>query len=342
MAEQQYRVYEDLVGSNRQDEREDRDFAHGQMFCLPDWVKWWTARDAWGKADKKDDAKEHTVDVRVCGFVMDGADSWPKGMRDRTGGLVYTFPFTHHRDANRDRHLCLKPFGKGGKGDYLPGATVCPRCEAFEDMRESTRDMEQKAAWEKIKVFSQKFSGLIFGYVDGDVKNLRAFEFSDTKPGKKFDKDPTFFERIVGLCTDKSIPAASRVDSLFYSYGPRAQILRLKFKWVVPNARMPYWQLTDIFKVGREDGAPSTDVDASVAERIKPWEWLDVKGEQERMLASDGSADAKADKGADLDAMDYAALMAFAMEKQMTSILEEGFEADETVALRAAIKKETK
>lgn len=334
----EYVVYEDLVGANRQDEREDRDFAHGQMFTLPDWVKWWTARDAWGKPAKKDDAREHTLDLRVCGFVMDGPDYWPKGMRDRTGGLVYTFPFTHHRDANRDRHLCLKPFGPSGT---LPGASGCPRCEEFFAMREATQDMEQKAAWEKIKVFSQKYSGLIFGYANGDTDNLLAFEFSDTKPGKDFDKDPTFFKRVVTLCTDKSIPAASRLDPLFYSYGPRAQILRLKFTWTVPQKGKEYWQLASIYKVGPEDGAPSTEVDASVAERIAPWEWMDVKGEALRMAESDGAADGKEAK-ADLDAMDYAALMAYAMEKQMTSILEEGFEADETVALRAAIKKETK
>ena len=327
MAEKQYRTYEDLVEAPRQDERERKDFAHGQMFNLPDWVAWWTASEAWGKPAKKDDKREHTLDVRVCGFVMDGPEFWPKGMRDRVGGLVYTFPFTHHRDPNRDRHLCLKPFGE-----------ECPRCEKFFQVREETKDMEQKAGWDMIKVYSQKYSGLIFGYVDGNTDDLRAFEFSDTRPGKGYEKDPTFFQRVVSLCTDKSVPAASRIDTLFYGYGPRAQILRLKFKWVIPQKGKEYWQLTDIYKVGKEDGAPSTDVDASVAERIKPWEWLDVAGERERMLASEGEAREPA--AADFDKMDYAALMAFAVEKQMTPILEEGFEADETVALRAAIRKE--
>jgi len=337
VAEQQYRVYEDLVGEPLQDKRDDsNDYAHGQMFNLPDWVKWWTAKDNWGKPVKKDDAKQHTVDLRVCGFVMDGPEFWPVGMRGRVGGLVYTFPFAHHRDADRTRHLCLRPFGRDG---FLPGADKCRRCESFFETREATKDMEQKAAWEKIKVFGQRFSGLIFGYVDGDTSALRAFEFSDAKPGKTFEKDPTFFQRVVSLCTDKSVPAASRIDPLFYSYGPRAQILRLTFNWVATNAKMPYWQLTNIFKVGAEDGAPSTEVGASVAERIRPWEWMDVKGEQARMEASDGAAAAPV-KPADLDGMDYAELMKFAMEKQMVSILEEGFEEDETVALLAAIKKE--
>jgi hypothetical protein len=98
--------------------------------------------------------------------------------------------------------------------------------------------------------------------------------------------------------------------------------------------------LTSIFKVTEADGAPSTEVDSSIAERIRPWEWMDVKGEQERMLANDGSA-APAPK-ADLDKMDYAALMAFAMENQMDSVLQDGYEQDETVALRDAIKKEIK
>ena len=331
----EYVVYEDLVGANRQDEREDRDFAHGQMFTLPDWVKWWTARDAWGKPTKKDDAKEHTLDLRVCGFLMDGVDYWPAGMRGREGGLAYTFPFTHHRDANRDRHLCLKPFGKNGT---LPGAKGCPRCESFFDMRERTADMaDQKAAWDKIKVFSQKFSGLIFGYANGDTENLLAFEFSDTKPGKGFEKDPTFFQRVVTLCTDKTIPAASRLNPCFYAYDGRAQIIRLKFNWVMPQKGKEYWGLTSIYKVGPEDGAPSTDVDPSVAERIRPWEWMDIKGEAARMQESDGTAE---EPKADIDSMDYAALMAFAIKNQMASVLDEGFDADETLALRAAIKKE--
>jgi hypothetical protein len=332
-----YKTFEDLVESPRQDVREQEDFAHGKMLNLPAWVKWWTARDTWGKPDKKDDAKEHTIDLRICGFVMDGPDFWPQSLRGRVGGLAYTFPFTHHRDASRERHLCLKPFGRDG---LLPGATSCPRCEAFFATREATQQMEQKVAWEKIKIFSQKYSGLVFGYVDGVNSELRAFEFSDSKPGKSFEKDPTFFQRVVGLCTDKSIPAAMRIDPLFYSYGPRAQILRLKFSWVVPQAKMGYWQLTSIFKVTEADGAPSTEVDSSIAERIRPWEWMDVKGEQERMLANDGSA-APAPK-ADLDKMDYAALMAFAMENQMDSVLQDGYEQDETVALRDAIKKEIK
>jgi hypothetical protein len=337
MASKEFKTYEDLVEAPRQDVREQQDFAHGSMFNMPAWVKWWTARDTWGKPDKKDDAKEHTIDLRICGFVMDGPDFWPQGLRGRVGGLAYTFPFTHHRDASRERHLCLKPFGRDG---LLPGAVSCPRCEAFFSTREATQQMEQKAAWEKIKIFSQKFSGLVFGYVDGDKSNLRAFEFSDSKPGKTFEKDPTFFQRVVSLCTDKSIPASARIDPLFYSYGPRAQILRLKFSWVVPQAKMGYWQLTSIFKVTEADGAPSAEVDSSIAERIRPWEWMDVKGEQERMLANDGST-APAPK-ADLDKMDYAALMAFAMENTMDSVLQEWYDQDETVALRNAIKKEIK
>ena len=332
-----YKTFEDLVEAPRQDVREQQDYAHGGMFNMPEWVKWWTARDTWGKPDKKDDPKEHTVDLRICGFVMDGPDFWPQGLRGRVGGLAYTFPFTHHRDASRERHLCLKPFGRDG---LLPGATSCPRCESFFATREATQQMEQKMAWEKIKIFSQKFSGLVFGYTDDDKKNLRAFEFSDSKPGKSFEKDPTFFQRVVSLCTDKSIPAASRIDPLFYSYGPRAQVLRLKFQWVTPQAKMGFWQLTNIFKVGAEDGAMSPEVDSSIAERIRPWEWMDVKGEQARMLASDGSA-APAPK-ADLDKMDYAALMAFAMENQMDNVLQDGYESNETLALRAAIKKEIK
>jgi hypothetical protein len=331
-------TYEDLVEAPRQDVREREDFAHGKMFNLPEWVTWWTAKDTWGKPTKKDDPKEHTIDLRVCGFVMDGPDFWPQGLRGRVGGLAYTFPFTHHRDANRDRHLCLKPFGSNGQ---LPGAIECPRCESFFATREATRGQDQKASWEKIKVFSQKYSGLVFGYVDGDKDNLRAFEFSDSKPGKSFEKDPTFFQRVVAKCTDKSIPAYARIDPLFYSYKERAQILRLKFAWVVPQERMGYWGLTDIFKVGADDGAPSTEVDSSIAERIRPWEWMDVKGEQERMLANDGSAAAPAPK-ADLDKMDYAALMAFAMENQMDNVLAEGYESNETLGLRAAIKKEIK
>lgn len=327
MADKQYKTYEDLVGAPRQDERERRDFAHGEMFKLPDWVKWWTASDTWGKPTKKDDKKEHCVDLRIAGFVMDGPEFWPKGMKDRVGGLVYTFPFTHHRDPSRDRHLCVKAFGK-----------TCPRCEKFFEMRESTRDEDQKAAWEKIKVYSQKYSGLVFGFVDGDTENLRAFEFSDTKPGKDFEKDPTFFQRVVALCTDKSIPAASRLDSLFYSYGPRAQVMRLKFNWVIPQKGKEFWQLTAIYRVGAEDGAPSTAVpDATIAERIRPWEWMDIDGEIARMNASDGAA---AEPKADFDKMDYAALMAYAVEKQMTAVLEEGFDNDELFALRAAIKKE--
>ena len=333
----EYKTYEDLIETPRQEAKDDTDFAHGQMFNLPDWVTWFAAKDTWGKPTKQTDPKEHTIDLRICGFVMDDPEYWPNTLRGRVGGLAYTFPFTHHRDVNRNRHLCVKPFG--GRDGFLPGATCCPRCESFFATREATQKMEQKAAWEKIKVFGQKFSGLIFGYVDGDNEKLRAFEFSDTKPGKSFDKDPTFFQRIVTLCTDKSVPAASRIDPLFYSYGPRAQILRLKFNWVATNAKMPYWQLTNIFKVTEADGAPSTDVDSSIAERIRPWEWMDVKGEQERMEASDGNEEAPS-REVNLDAMDYAALMAFAMENQMDSILSEGFEQDETVALRGAIKKE--
>jgi hypothetical protein len=161
----EYKTYEDLVESPRQDARKTEDFAHGKMFNMPEWVKWWTARDTWGKPTKKDDPLEHTIDLRVCGFVMDGPDFWPQGLRGRVGGLAYTFPFTHHKDASLDRHLCTKPFGKNGT---LPGATGCPRCEKFFEMREATQQMEQKAAWEKIKQFSQKFSGLVFGTVNGD------------------------------------------------------------------------------------------------------------------------------------------------------------------------------
>lgn len=326
MAEKEYKTYEDLVGAPRQDAREEIDFAHGKMFALPDWVTWWTAGDAWGKATKKEDAKEHTIDVRIVGFVMDGAEFWPKGMRDRVGGLVYTFPFTHHRDPNRDRHLCLKALGE-----------ECPRCEKFFEMREQTKDMERPAAWEKIKVFSQKFSGLVFGYVGGG-KELKAFEFGDTRPGKGYEKDPTFFQRVVSLATDKSVPAASRIDPLFYSYGPRAQILRLKFNWVVPQKGKEYWQLTNIYKVGAEDGAPSTAVDSSVAERIRPWEWMDVKGERERMLAGVGEAKEAA---VDLDKMDYKDLLAYAVENQMNAVLAEMYQDDELADLRAAIKKES-
>lgn len=334
----EYRTYEDLVGEPLQDKREDQnDYAHGQMFNLPEWVAWWTARETWGKPTKQTDAKQHTIDLRVCGFVADAPEFWPTGMRGRMGGLVYTFPFTHHRDGDRTRHLCLRPFGRDG---FLPGADKCPRCESFFETREATKDMEQKAAWEKIKVFGQRFSGLIFGYVNGDTSVLRAFEFSDTKPGKSFEKDPTFFQRVVSLCTDKSVPAASRIDPLFYTYKKeRAQILRLTYNWVATKADMPYWQLTNIFKVGAEDGAPSTEVDPEIAERIRPWEWMDVKGEQERMEKTDGCA-VPPKKAVDLDGLDYAGLMAYAMEKQMVSILEEGFEEDEVVALRGAIKKE--
>lgn len=335
-----YKTYEDLVESPRQDASEKVDFSHGKMFNLPEWVTWWAAKETWGKPTKKDDLKEHTIDLRVCGFVMDGPDFWPEGLRGRVGGLAYTFPFTHHKDNSGERHLCLKPFGKHG---LLPGAMECPRCEKFFEIREATQGMEQKAAWAKMVGFSQKFSGLVFGYVNGDNANLRAFEFSDTKPGKGFDKDPTFYQRIVSLCTDKSKPAAMRINNCFYAYDNRAQILRLKFVWItktVDKKEMSFWHLSEIFKVTEADGAPSTDVDSSIAERIRPWEWMDVKGEQERMLANDGTEAPKAK--ANLDTMDYAALMAFAMENQMTGVLEEGYDTDELVALRDAIKKEIK
>lgn len=338
MAEKkEYKTYEDLIDAPRQDVRGNKDFAHGEMFKLPDWVKWWTAKDTWGKVTKKDDPREHTIDVRICGFVMDEPEYWPVTMRGRVGGIVYTFPFVHHRDASGDRHLCTKPFGPKGT---LPGASGCPRCESFFAMREATQDMDQKAAWDKIKVFGQRYSGLVFGYVDGDNKTLRAFEFSDAKPGKTFEKDPTFFQRIASLCTDKSVPAASRIDPLFYSYKPeRAQILRLKFCWVAPQAGKEYWQLTNIFKVGAEDNAPSTEVDASVAERIRPWEWMDIEGEEKRMSESDGSTE-RAPSKVNIDDMDYAQLMKFAIENQLSGVLEEGYESDELVALRSAIKKE--
>lgn len=333
----EYKTYEDLIDAPRQDSYEKVDFSHGKMFNLPDWVTWWTAKDTWGKPTKKDDAKEHTIDLRICGFVMDAPEYWPQGLRGRVGGLAYTFPFVHHRDVSGERHLCLKPFGRDG---LLPGAKSCPRCESFFAMREATQGMEQKAAWEKIKVFGQRFSGLVFGYVDDDKENLRVFEFTDSKPGKSFEKDPTFFQRVVGLCTDKSIPAASRIDALFYSYGPRAQTLRLKFTWVAPQQGKEYWQLTNIFKVTEDDGAPSPDVDSSIAERIRPWEWMDIAGEQKRMDASDGSEIPK--NKFEFDKMDYSELMKFAMENRMDGILAEGYEEDEIVALRDAIKKQNK
>jgi hypothetical protein len=340
MAEQ-YKTYEDLIEAPRQDGYERGDFTHGKMFNLPEWVTWWTAKDTWGKATKKDDALEHTIDLRICGFVMGGADFWPEGLRGRVGGLAYTFPFVHHKDSSGERHLCLKPFN--GKKGLLPGAEGCPRCEKFFETREATQGMDQKAAWAKMVGYSQKYSGLVFGYVDGDNTNLRAFEFSDTKPGKGYDKDPTFFQRIVSLCTDKSKPASMRVNPCFYAYDNRAQILRLKFLWVtksVDKKDMSYWQLSEIYKVSEEDGAPSTEVDSSIAERIRPWEWMDVEGEQERMTENDGSEPVKVK--VDIDKMDYAELMAFAMDNVMDDVLAEGFEQDEVVALRGAIKKEMK
>lgn len=336
----EYKTYEDLVEAPRQDVSEKQDFAHGSMFNLPEWVKWWAAKDTWGKPTKKDDAKEHTIDLRVCGFLMDEPDFWPEGLRGRVGGLAYTFPFTHHKDNNRERHLCLKPFGKKG---LLPGATSCPRCEKFFEVREATQHLDSKIAWGKMVGFSQKFSGLVFGFIDGDTANLRAFEFSDTKPGKGYEKDPTFYQRIVSLCTDKSKPAAMRINPCFYAYDDRAQILRLKFVWItksVDGKDMSYWQLSEIFKVTEADGAPSTKVDSSIAERIRPWEWMDVAGEQKRMEADDGTEAPKAK--VDLDKMDYAGLMAFAMENQMDAVLQEGYDEDEIVALRNAIKKEIK
>lgn len=308
------------------------------MFNLPEWVTWWTAKETCGKPTKQTDAKQHTIDLRVCGFVADAPEFWPTGMRGRMGGLVYTFPFTHHRDADRTRHLCLRPFGRDG---FSPGAGKCPRCESFFETREATKDMaDQKAAWDKIKVFGQRFSGLIFGYVNGDTSVLRAFEFSDTKPGKSFEKDPTFFQRVVSLCTDKSVPAASRIDPLFYTYKKeRAQILR-------PDVQL-----------GRHEGGHAV---LAAHEHLQgrrgrrralygggprdrrahpPVGGMDVNGEQERMEKTDGGA-VPPKKAVDLDGLDYAGLMAYAMEKQMVSILEEGFEEDEAVALRGAIKKE--
>lgn len=332
-----YTTYEDLVGATGQDGREKTDFAHGKMFNLPDWVKWWTASDTWGKANKAGDAKEHTVDIRVLGFVMNEPAFWPKGLRDRMGVLNCKFPFVHHRDADRTRHLCVKPFGRGG---LLPGASVCPRCETFFDLRESTQGMDRTKAWDKMKAFSQKFSGLVFGYVDGDTSVVRAFEFADTLPGKEM-KDPTFFDRVNALCYDNSVPAASRLDRVFYSYEKeRAQIVRLKYKWIVPQADKAYWQLTDVFKVTAEDGAPSTEVpDTAIAERIRPWEWMDVEGEQKRMLESDGSASAPAK--ADFGKMSYAELAAYVVENQMSSVINLTlFDEDDAAELRAAIEKE--
>lgn len=64
-------------------------------------------------------------------------------------------------------------------------------------------------------------------------------------------------------------------------------------------------------------------MDSSIAERIRPWEWMDVEGEQERMTENDGSEPAKGK--ADIDKMDYAELMTFAMDNAMDDVLAEGF-----------------
>lgn len=330
MAEREYKTYEDLVEPPKAGGFGGKDFAHGQMFKLPDWVQWWTAREAWGKPTKMDDPKEHTVDVRFVGFLIDQPDCWVTDMRRRVGGLAYSFMFAHHRDANRDRHLCVKTFGH-----------ECPRCESFFKTREETAHLSQEEGWEKIKVFSQQFSSLMFGYVGGDYKTLRAFEFSDTRPGKAPQKEPTIFQRITRLCTDKQVPTAMQLDKLFYAYDPaRSQVVRLKYDWVVPKQKMGNWHLTDIYKVTEADGAPSPVVpDPSVAERIRPWDWLDIEGERQRMSESDG-ADAGSDNKPDFDNMDYPTLIAYAVENGLNKVLAMGFEADETSALRSTIKKE--
>ena len=325
--QQTYATYEDLVGAPRNDNREKVDFAHGRMFNLPEWAAWWTAKDAWGKPTKKNDPLEHHIDVLFLGFVMGEPDVWPKALRDRMGGLTYFFPLLTHKDPNEERHLCLERLG----GD-------CPRCKKFFDTREETRDLnDSKKAWDLIKVWAQRYTGIVCGYVDGDTSKVRVFEFSDTKPGKGYDKDPTFFQRIVSLCTDKSVPAASRINPCFYAYDQRAQVLGLKYRWTEKQAGKGYWQLAEIFKVGEEDGAPMPKVDPQMAFQIKPWEWLDVEGERKRMLESDGT---KAAEKPDFDKMDYAGLMAFAMENSLSSVLEDGYTENETDLLRAAVKME--
>lgn len=325
--QQQYKTYEDIVGTPMSDQKEKVDFKHGRMFNLPEGFSWWTARDAWGKPVKKDDPLEHFIDVRFLGFIMDNPDVWPKTLQGRMGGLNYTFPLLTHKDPNEERHLCLERLG---------GA--CPRCQKFFDTREETRDMaDSRKAWDIIKVWAQRYSGIVCGYVGGDTSKVRVFEFSDTKPGKGFDKDPTFFQRIVTLCTDKSVPVSSRLNPCFYAYDNRAQVLRLKFRWTEKQAGKGYWQLGEIFKVTQEDGAPSADADPQLAYKIKPWEWLDVEGERKRMLENDGE---KAASAPDFDKMDYAGLMAFAMENQLSSVLEDGYQENETDLLRKAVKME--
>lgn len=324
MAEE-YQTYEDLVGEDRHDAGKKIDFKHGEMFKLPDWVKWWTARDAWGKVTKKEDPSEHSVDIRFLGFLMDEPDYWPKAMASRVGGLVYTFPFVHHRDLNDARHICLDAINKG----------PCPRCDSFRDCND--RDVK----WDDMKHLSQRQSGIMFGYVDGG-EQVYAFEFTDVKPGKKgFDKDPTIFQRLASACRGagadgKPLPKAKKIDPLFYTYAERAQVLRLSYTWSEKQAGKGFWQLLDVFKVDEEDGAPSKEANAGIAKLLRPWEWLDVEGERERMLKSDG---ATGKRGPNYDGMTYGELMQVALDGQMTEVLEQGYEEDETVALRAAIKK---